>query len=129
VTEFLDAKDCVPAVGQGALSIECRADDHELLTLLSHFTDEATQLAVQAERTFLHVMEGGCQVPIAGYAEVAFDKEISLTALIASPDGKEIYKERITGKDPVAMGKEVSERLIAQGAKQLIDKVKEELDL
>jgi hydroxymethylbilane synthase len=129
VTEFLDANDCVPAVGQGALSIECREDDHELLELLSHFTDEATKLAVLAERTFLHVMEGGCQVPIAGYATVAFDNEISLTALIASPDGKEIYKERIVGKDPEAIGKEVSDRLIQQGAKALIDRVKEELDL
>lgn len=129
VTEFIDANQCVPAVGQGALSIECREDDHELLELLSQFNDEETSLAVRAERTFLHVMEGGCQVPIAGYATVDFDKEISLTALIASPDGKEIHKERIVGKDPEVIGREVSERLIKRGAKDLIDRVKEELDI
>lgn len=129
VTEFIDANICVPAVGQGALSIECREDDHDLLELLSHFNDEATNLAVRAERTFLHVMEGGCQVPIAGYATVDFNKEISLTALIASPDGKEIHKERIIGKDPEVIGREVSERLIKRGAKDLIDRVKEELNI
>ncbi|MED4401113.1 hydroxymethylbilane synthase [Metabacillus fastidiosus] len=128
VSEFLDPDICLPAVGQGALSIECREDDKEVLDLLAKFTDEATHLAVTAERAFLHEMEGGCQVPIAGFATVNDNKEVTLTALIASPDGDEIYKEMQTGKDPITVGKEAAKVLTGQGAKELIDRVKEELD-
>ncbi|MDQ0232800.1 hydroxymethylbilane synthase [Metabacillus malikii] len=128
VTEFLEPEVCLPAVGQGALAIECRDNDKELLDLLAKFTDEATQLAVQAERTFLTKMEGGCQVPIAGFATVDHDKKISFTGLIASPDGKEVYKQQITGTNPISLGEEVSNTLTEQGAKQLIEKVKAELD-
>jgi hydroxymethylbilane synthase len=128
VTEFLEPEVCLPAVGQGALAIECRADDQELLHLLAKFTDEATHLAVKAERTFLMKMEGGCQVPIAGFAEVDDKLDISFTGLIASPDGKEIYKYQVTGKDPIELGENVSVTLTEQGAKALIDRVKQELD-
>jgi hydroxymethylbilane synthase len=128
VTEFLEPEICLPAVGQGALAIECRADDHELLDLLEKFTDLSTKLAVTAERTFLTKMEGGCQVPIAGFATVNDKKEIEFTGLIASPDGKEVYKQKVSGTDPVELGRKVAETLTNQGAKALIDRVKEELD-
>lgn len=128
VTEFLEPEVCLPAVGQGALAIECRENDHELLDLLAKFTDESTQLAVTAERTFLTKMEGGCQVPIAGFASVSDHNEISFTGLIASPDGKEVYKEQVSGKDPKEIGEKIAELLTNQGAKALIDRVKEELD-
>ncbi len=128
VTEFLDTDVCLPAVGQGALAIECREDDNELLGLLEKFTDEATRLAVDAERAFLTKMEGGCQVPIAGFATVNDNKEITFTGLIASPDGKEVYKEQLTGQYPAELGERVSSTLTNQGAKKLIDKVKAELE-
>lgn len=128
VTEFLDTDVCLPAVGQGALAIECREDDNELLGLLEKFTDEATRLAVEAERAFLTKMEGGCQVPIAGFATVNDNKEITFTGLIASPDGKEVYKEQLTGQYPAELGERVSSTLTNQGAKKLIDKVKAELE-
>ncbi|KKB35109.1 hydroxymethylbilane synthase [Bacillus thermotolerans] len=127
VTEFLDPDLCLPAVGQGALAIECREDDEELLQLLARFNDDYTTKTVTAERAFLHKMEGGCQVPIAGYA-VNEGQETVLTALVASPDGKTIYKEIVRGNDPQAVGMEAAERLSAQGAKKLIDSVKAELD-
>ncbi|KPD01561.1 Porphobilinogen deaminase [Geobacillus sp. BCO2] len=63
---------------------------------LSRLNDEQTERAVRAERAFLQQMEGGCQVPIAGYAEVE-GGAVRLTALVASPDGKEKYKEMVTG--------------------------------
>ncbi|WP_163101761.1 hydroxymethylbilane synthase [Peribacillus alkalitolerans] len=128
VSEFLDPDFCLPAVGQGALSIECREDDHELLEQLSKFTCKKTKIAVEAERAFLDKMEGGCQVPIAGFATVKDTVNVELTALVASPDGKVIYKEMISGIDPVAVGHEVAALLSSVGAKALIDKVKEELD-
>lgn len=128
VTEFLDEDLCLPAVGQGALSIECREDDAELLEVLKLFTDSVTEKAVIAERAFLHKMEGGCQVPIAGFASVGQDDNITLTVLVGAPDGSVLYKERITGTDPVKVGLEAAESLTAQGGKKLIDDVKKELD-
>ncbi|MCR8850151.1 hydroxymethylbilane synthase [Rossellomorea sp. SC111] len=128
VTEFLDPDLCLPAVGQGALSIECRNDDDEVLELLEKFACEETTSTVTAERAFLHKMEGGCQVPIAGFAELKDNGDVALTGLVASPDGQTIYKEYMTGQDPKEVGERVAASLTKQGAKALIDQVKEELD-
>ncbi|PLR85001.1 hydroxymethylbilane synthase [Bacillus canaveralius] len=128
VTEFLDPEVCVPAVGQGALSIECRESDSELRALFDKFTSTDTARTVRAERAYLNMMEGGCQVPIAGYATSAEDGAIVLTALVASPDGKTIYKEQVRGQDPERLGVLAAEKLIEKGAKNLIDQVKRELD-
>lgn len=128
ITEFLEPEICLPAVGQGALSIECRENDEELRALLKKFTCEKTDLTVRAERAFLNKMEGGCQVPIAGYAYINEEDKIVLTALVASPDGKTIYKERLEGTDPEELGNAAANFLIDRGAKALIDAVKEELD-
>ncbi|MFE7063105.1 hydroxymethylbilane synthase [Sutcliffiella sp. NPDC057660] len=128
VTEFLDEDLCLPAVGQGALSIECRENDHELLETLKLFTDSVTEKAVVAERAFLHKMEGGCQVPIAGFASVSQEDMVTLTVLVGAPDGSVLYKERITGTDPIQVGLEAAQSLTDQGGKMLIDQVKKELD-
>jgi hydroxymethylbilane synthase len=128
VTEYLEPDICLPAVGQGALAIECRQDDQELLDALMKLNDEITAKAVTAERVFLHKMEGGCQVPIAGYAYVEEDGQIVLTALVASPDGKEILKEKVIGKDPYKVGHEAARKLSQLGAKDLIENVKQELN-
>lgn len=128
VTEFLGTDWCVPAVGQGALSIECREDDKELRELLDRFNCEQTARAVRAERAFLQKMEGGCQVPIAGFAYMNEANEVVLTGLVASPDGKIIHKQQVSGTNPEALGERVANTLIEAGAKGLIDKVKEELD-
>ncbi|MGG3017905.1 hydroxymethylbilane synthase [Geobacillus stearothermophilus] len=126
ISDYLPFDVCVPAVGQGALAVECREDDDELRQWLSRLNDEQTERAVRAERTFLQQMEGGCQVPIAGYAEVK-EGTVRLTALVASPDGKEMYKEIVTGADPEALGRQAAAVLIEQGAKALIERVKQEL--
>lgn len=128
VAEFLEPELCLPAVGQGALSIECRADDQDLLNELKKLTCENTKITVEAERAYLDQMEGGCQVPIAGFAKKLEDGTVSLTALVASPDGKVIYKEVVEGTDPKAIGVQAAEIMREQGAKDLIDRVKAELD-
>lgn len=128
VTEFLDAELCIPAVGQGALSIECREDDKELLELFEKFTCKKTERAVRAERAFLQKMEGGCQVPIAGFAYVAENDEIVLNVLVASPEGHEIIKEEVRGHNPEELGVQAADLLIQKGGKDLIDKVKRELE-
>jgi hydroxymethylbilane synthase len=128
VTEFIDADICVPAVGQGALSIECREDDKELLELFEKFTCKKTERAVRAERAFLQKMEGGCQVPIAGFARVEEDGEVVLNVLVASPEGQEIFKEELRGQNPEELGVQAADLLIKKGAKDLIEKVKRELE-
>lgn len=128
ITELIDDELCVPAVGQGALSIECRGDDKELLALFEKFTCKKTDRAVRAERAFLHKMEGGCQVPIAGFAFINEQDEIELTGLVGSPDGTIIIKEKEIGQNPNELGEVVADRLIERGARDLIDKVKQELE-
>lgn len=126
VTQYLDDTLCVPAVGQGALSIECRTNDEELLQELAKFTCAVTEKTVTAERAFLYAMEGGCQVPIAGYATMDDQNEITLTALVASPDGTVILKEQVTGSDAEEVGKRAADFIKKRGGQQLIDDVKAE---
>jgi len=128
VTEFIDADICVPAVGQGALSIECREDDQELLDLFEKFTCKKTEKAVRAERAFLQKMEGGCQVPIAGFAQVDENDEVVLNVLVGSPEGQVIYREELHGQNPEELGNQAADLLIKKGAKDLIDRVKRELE-
>ncbi|OZU89810.1 hydroxymethylbilane synthase [Virgibacillus indicus] len=127
ITDYLEPEICVPAVGQGALAIESREDDNEISELLAKINDEYTTRTVTAERTFLHLLEGGCQVPIGGHAYLEND-EIVLTALVGTPDGKTILKEIVRGTDPKAVGEEAADKLIKQGAKEIVEQVKEELD-
>ncbi|RXI98441.1 hydroxymethylbilane synthase [Anaerobacillus alkaliphilus] len=129
VTEYLSSELCVPAVGQGALGIECREDDKELRELLNKFTDEQTKRCVTAERAFLHKIEGGCQVPIAGYAELNANGEIVLVGLVGSPDGKTILQETLVGTDPQSLGIELANKLLEKGAKEILDAVKADLDI
>ena len=118
----------MPAVGQGALAIECRGSDEELLSLLNKFNSTEASQTVRAERAFLYTMEGGCQVPIAGFAQLNDNDEIVLTGLVASPDGKTIYKEQEIGQNPEELGKKVANNLIELGAKDLIKTVTEGLE-
>lgn len=125
VTTYLDRDILLPAIGQGALGIECRSDDKELLDLLSKVHNRDVAQCVTAERTFLSEMDGSCQVPIGGYATIAQDNQIEFTGLIMSPDGKERYEHTALGTDPVKLGIEVSQVLKKQGAYDIIKKLNE----
>lgn len=127
VTEYMSVEDCIPAVGQGALAIECRSDDAELMAELKKVSDEKTWREVEAERTFLYEMDGSCQVPIAGFAE--YDgANIEFTGFIASPDATQVFKQTIIDPDPVKAGKEVAKMLRAEGASEVIERVMAELN-
>ncbi|GEP84097.1 porphobilinogen deaminase [Staphylococcus piscifermentans] len=126
VTEYLDPELLLPAIGQGALGIECRSDDTDLLELLKKVHNQDVAECVTAERTFLKEMNGSCQVPIGGYATKDDNDRLSFTGLIMSTDGKERYEQTATGNDPVELGKEVSNILKEQGAKEIIDALNEE---
>ncbi|MBH9580930.1 hydroxymethylbilane synthase [Staphylococcus felis] len=125
VTSYLDADLLVPAIGQGALGIECREDDTELLNLLQKVHNPDVFECVSAERTFLKEMDGSCQVPIGGYAKKVTDDEIEFTGLIMSPDGKRRFQHTIKGSKGIELGKEVSRILKEQGAYQIIQSLNE----
>lgn len=120
VTTYLDEQLMVPAIGQGALGIECRKEDHDLLELLHKVHNASVAQCVTAERTFLKEMDGSCQVPIAGYAQMTPDGNIRFKGLVMSPDGSQRYEDERIGSDPVDLGKKVSEHLKAQGADAII---------
>ena len=90
VTEYFEPEEFIPAIAQGALGIEVREDDHELIEMLKSVHSDEASLCTTAERTFLKRMDGSCQVPIGGYATVE-DGELYLTGLIMSEDGNERY--------------------------------------
>ncbi|WP_251520038.1 MULTISPECIES: hydroxymethylbilane synthase [unclassified Staphylococcus] len=125
VTSYLDDGTVVPAIGQGALGIECRSDDHELLELLNKVHNQEVADCVTAERTFLKRMNGSCQVPIGGYATKNNDDTIEFTGLIMSTDGKERYQHTAQGIDPVKVGESVSKVLEDQGAYEIIKALNE----
>jgi hydroxymethylbilane synthase len=111
----------LPAIGQGAIGIECRENDaetHQLIAPLNHF---ATQQCVLAERAVNNRLAGGCQVPIAGFAEIYQDK-LMLRALVADETGQTILRSQIEGKieEAVQLGLTVAEDLLKQGADKIL---------
>ncbi|MBD2386497.1 hydroxymethylbilane synthase [Cylindrospermum sp. FACHB-282] len=112
------------AVGQGALGIECRADDTELITLLKAIEHPETRDRCLAERSFLRILEGGCQVPIGVNTEIVENK-LTLTGLVASVDGQKLVKDTITGaaKDAEAIGAELANILRQQGATEILEQI------
>jgi len=127
ITEPVSADVCVPAVGQGALALECREGDEELLALLALFQHERTAAAVTAERAFLATLNGGCQVPIGAYATLDGDGgEVTLTGFVGTPDGSELLRETAVGRDPAELGKTVGETLLSRGAARILEEAREE---
>ncbi|MGI3129312.1 hydroxymethylbilane synthase [Halopseudomonas pachastrellae] len=117
----------LPAGGQGAVGIECRSSDTELQALLVQLNDEDSALRVRAERALNTRLNGGCQVPIACYAERE-NGELWLRGLVGDPDGKRMLRAEARGSeaDPETLGIAVAEDLLAQGAQAILDAVYEE---
>lgn len=123
-TRYFTAEEMLPAVAQGAVGIELRRADSDLLAGLSFLIDHATEVCVQAERSYLHRLEGGCQVPLAGFATLN-GKELTMTGLIASVDGSRIIKQVMTGQpeDAAAIGRNLAEELLAMGGREILETV------
>lgn len=124
ITSLLEPVQMLPAIGQGALGLELRKDDTELLEGIFFLNHTATATAVTAERAFLLRLEGGCQVPIGAFATTEGDN-VTLTGLIASVDGKEILKEEATGpgSEAAEMGTKLAEKLLEMGGRKILDEV------
>lgn len=112
------------AVGQGALGIECRADDAELITILKAIEHPQTRDRCLAERSFLRSLEGGCQVPIGVNTEINGDN-LTLTGIVASVDGQKLVKDTVTGlaKDAEQLGTELANTLRQQGATEILEEI------
>ncbi len=121
ITEHLSEELVLPAVGQGALAIESRSDDAAISEIIMALEHEQTRLTCEAERAFLKGLGGGCLVPIAAHARVEFGM-MTLSGLVASPDGSEIVRGQITGlnEDAQAIGRQLADGLIQQGADRIL---------
>ncbi len=121
ITASLSSSDSLPAIGQGAIGIECRSDDAEVHSYLQVLHDENTSLRVSAERAMNQRLNGGCQVPIAGFAEISGD-QIHLRGLVGSPDGSVIYRTAASAgfADAEQLGIAVAENLLNQGADRIL---------
>lgn len=122
VSEIFSVKEMLPAVGQGALAVQCRADDTELLAMLQKIHCMKTEQAVRAERALLQFFQGGCHLPIAAHAEW-FEGKIRLTGRIADPMGHNVIEAVVMGQHPETLGKQLGERLVEQGADVILEEI------
>lgn len=122
ITERLPIEMSLPAIGQGAVGIECRVDDEFINGLLKKLNHEETAVCVRAERAFLKKLEGGCQVPIGAYARLD-NGRIVIEGLVGSLDGKTLIKDKLEGAPEKAesLGTTLAEKLLSQGAREILD--------
>jgi len=131
ITEKLPVDISLPAIGQGAVGIECRTDDDFMNNLLKNLDHEETSICVRAERAFLKKLEGGCQVPIAAYARLetsgprTTDSKIIISGLVGSLKGETLIKESIKGRPEEAesLGTTLAGKLLSKGAKAILDEL------
>jgi hydroxymethylbilane synthase len=124
ITQYIPASVSLPAIAQGSLALEVRADDALTRERVAIFLHEPTQVAVTAERAFLARLEGGCQVPIAGLAQLEGDRVV-MEGLVGSVDGKVLIRDR--GEGPAAeaerVGRELAERILDAGGRAILAEV------
>ncbi|WP_413726366.1 hydroxymethylbilane synthase [Sodalis sp. RH16] len=120
----LEPEACLPAVGQGAVGIECRLDDSRTITLLEPLHHRETAIRVSAERAMNARLDGGCQVPIGSYAEIHGDR-LWLRALVGSPDGSRVIRAQRSAPlaEAQALGEALAEELLRDGAREILDQV------
>lgn len=124
IRSHLVPEQLLPAIGQGALGIETRRSDAEVLSLLAGLNDEETRVCVSAERAVSRRLNGGCLAPVAGYATMQ-DGQVHITALVGRPDGTELVRETISGPVDQAegLGEELGRRLLARGADRILEEI------
>jgi len=121
ITQLIPESVLLPAIGQGAIGIECRAGDDDVLELIAAVNDRETSLCVETERAFSRRLFGGCQLPIAGQASIK-GNQINLVGLVARIDGSEVIKSELSGgiekRDEI--GAALAESLLARGADDIL---------
>ena len=121
IGSFIDESVCLPACGQGAVGIECRSNDDTVKALLAPLNHEETALTVGAERAFNRHLEGGCQVPIGGFAELK-GGQLSMRGLVGQPNGRLVISDEKTGSaaEPEKLGVALADALLARGADKIL---------
>ena len=124
IRQRLSAEQILPAVGQGAIGLEAREGDNEVLSLISALDDSDTRCRITAERAMNHRLHGGCQVPIAGHALLE-GNEIHLRGLVGEPNGSRIISGEIHGPKTEAeqLGLQLADELLAKGANEILEKL------
>ncbi len=124
ISEYIEPHISLPAIGQGAVGIECRVDDDRVHQLLKPLHDQKTAIRVTAERAMNYTLNGGCQVPIAGFAELNKDT-LFMRGLVGEPDGSKIISADIAGKpeDAEELGVILAEDLLARGAGEILQRL------
>lgn len=124
IASYIEPEQSLPAVGQGAVGIECRTQDERVKALLAPLNDSLTSDRVTAERAMNLALEGGCQVPIGSYAVIEGD-EIWLRGLVGKPDGSQVIRAQLRGQrsDARQLGLNLADTLLAQGAKEILASV------
>ena len=125
IHELIDPSISLHAVGQGALGIECRQGDADVLASIKVLEHRPTSLRCLAERAFLRTLEGGCQVPIGVNSRFDDDGKLVLTGMVASLDGLQLLRDEVSGsvEDPEAIGNQLAELLRSQGAGEILAKI------
>jgi hydroxymethylbilane synthase len=122
IAERLEPSVLLPQVAQGALAVECRADDDATLTALSAIDDPTAAVAVAAERAFLAELGGGCSLPCGALARLADDGTLTVDALLASLDGRIVLRASVSGTEPEALGRELARRILDdEGGRVVLD--------
>lgn len=119
IADWLSLEEMLPAPGQGAVAVQCRARDQAASELLAPLDDAPTRNEVQAEREFLAALGGGCATPVAANAEYA-DRSLILRGVVASLDGQKTIRIALSGLDPVELGRSLAEEALALGAQEII---------
>lgn len=124
ITQFLPTEIMLPAVGQGALGLQIRKSDAELMQLLAALSHVPTATEVTAERSYLRALGGGCRLPIAAYGLIESGR-LTLEGLVAAPDGSSYVRDKVWGElnDAEAMGKKLADMIMEKGGKKLLDLV------
>ncbi|MBV6448181.1 MAG: Porphobilinogen deaminase [Nitrosomonas sp.] len=121
ITALLNPEQSLPAVGQGALGIECRADRTDLVELMQPLHHPETAYCVEAERAMSRVLGGSCQVPLGAFGEI-IDGSLQLRGFVAQPDGSRIVSDTLNGKpeNGITMGQQLAQKLINKGAGEIL---------
>ena len=124
VTELLDPHVVLPQIGQGALAVECRSDDHRVRSMVAAIDDPPSRAAVEAERAYLRELGGGCDRPVGAFATLRRTADgsevLHLSGVLATGDGRVLLRHAAEGRDPHALGREVARHLIERAGGAMI---------
>ncbi|MBB6214590.1 hydroxymethylbilane synthase [Anaerosolibacter carboniphilus] len=124
ITEYISTDICIPAVGQGALGIQVRSKDQEIIDMIKEIDDPAVAFCVNAERSFMRELKGGCHVPIGAYAWIDGEK-LRMKTVVAAPDGKEQIKQEETShpRDGEMLGIKLAVKSLKEGAQEILTRI------